>query len=294
MPALEHRIRSSETLSRVAGPLLMVGAALLFTLMSTTVKLLPEPYTVWHIGLIRCLGGMLILVSFTSKGKNPFRGHNIPLLIFRGCTGSLAFVTVVTALRILPISTASVLFYAYPVFAAMFAFLIYREKVSIRQFLCIGVLIAGIGVLFDFSPTGSLFGQMMAIAGGLFAGLTVTLIRSLRARNGVVVIYLYFCAAGTIVTLPFCLMNPLVPGSGLEWLMIAVIILTATTAQLMMNLGFSFCKGFEGGVYMSTETVFTAIVGICLLDDPVSWRFFSGALLILGSGLALNKLSSDA
>ena len=68
-------------------------------------------------------------------------------------------------------------------------------------------------------------------------------------------------------------------------------VLASATAQLMMNQGFFFCKGFEGGVYMSTETVFTAMVGIFLLDDPVSWRFFAGAVLILGSGLALNKVS---
>lgn len=294
MSALERKIRKSSALVRVAGPALMVGAALLFTLMSTLVKILPEAYTVWHIGFIRCMGGMLILLSFTSKKENPFRGHNIPLLIFRGCTGSLAFVTIVTAMRVLPLSTASVIFYAYPVFAAFFGLIIYREKVNPRQFLCIAVLIAGIGILFDFSLTGSVYGQSMAILGALFAGLTVTLIRSLREHNGVAVIYLYFCATGSLVTLPFCLANPILPATLMEWAMIVVIIISATTAQLMMNLGFTFCKGFEGGVYMSTETVFTAVVGIYFLGDPVSCRFFTGALLILGSGLALNKITAGS
>ena len=291
MSALEYRIRRSKRLTRIAGPLLMIGAALLFTIMTTTVKLLPEGYSVWHIGFIRCMGGMLILVMFNARKGNPFRGHNIPLLITRGCMGSLAFVCVVTAFRILPISTASVLFYAYPVFAALFGLLIYREKVTLPQFCCICVLIAGIAILFDFRLTGAFFGQFMAIAGAFFAGMTVTLIRSLRASNGVAVIYLYFCTTGTLLSLPFCLADPLMPGSSLEWLMIAIIVTAATTAQLMMNLGFSFCKGFEGGVYMSTETVFTAIVGISLLGEPVSWRFFAGALLVLGSGLALNKFT---
>ena len=61
----------------------------------------------------------------------------------------------------------------------MFAFIIYRERISIRQIGCITLLLAGVAVLFDFRLTGNLFGQIMAVVGGFFAGLTVTLIRSL-------------------------------------------------------------------------------------------------------------------
>lgn len=291
MQSLPRLIKRLTSGARLAGPFFMLGAALLFTLMSVLVKLLPQGYTVWHIGLIRCMGGLVLLLAFTPRRKNPFAGHNIPLLVFRGLAGTLAFLCAMAALRTLPISTACVLFYSYPVFAAGCGLLIYKEAVNIRQVICMLTLIAGVGVLFDFSLTGSLFGQAMAIAGALFAGLTVTLIRSLRERNGVVVIYLYFCAVGTLFTLPYCIQHPIFPASATEWIMISLIVLASATAQLMMNQGFFFCKGFEGGVYMSTETVFTAMVGIFLLDDPVSWRFFAGALLILGSGLALNKVS---
>jgi len=55
-----------------------------------------------------------------------------------------------------------------------------------------------------------------------------------------------------------------------------------------MNQGFFFCKGFEGAADMSSETVFTAIVGILFLNDPVSWRFLVGGTLIVGSGFVLN------
>lgn len=261
-----------------------------FTIMSVLIKLMPDGYTVWHIGFVRFMGGLLLILIFFQG--NPFKGYNIPLLIFRGCTGAIAFLSIVTAMRILPLSTASVLFYSYPVFAAFFGVMIYKEGINLKQIACMFALVAGVGVLFDFAFTGSAYGQAMAIAGALFAGLTVTLIRSLTARNGVVVIYLYFCATGTLVTLFPCIADPIVPASFVEWMMILGIVLSSLGAQLMMNQGFKFCKGFEGGVYMSTETVFTAIVGIFWLNDPVSWQFLLGAVLILGSGLALHRLSS--
>ena len=158
---------------------------------------------------------------------------------------------------------------------------------------CIALVLVGVAVLFDFRLTGNLFGQIMAVVGGFFAGLTVTLIRSLREKNGPVIIYLYFCTMGTLITLPKFILEPIAPSTGLEWIMIAGIIFISVAAQLLMNQGFFYCKGWEGGVYMSSETIFTAIVCILLLNDPISVRFFIGAILILGSGLILNWLKAN-
>ena len=59
-----------------------------------------------------------------------------------------------------------------------------------------------------------------------------------------------------------------------------------------MTQGFFHCRGWEGGVLMSSEVIFTATVGILFLGDPVSWRFWIGGLMILISVIALNRLKS--
>lgn len=266
----------------------MLSAALLFTLMSLLVKLMPSAYSVWQIGFIRCFGGMCVLISLFSHRGNPYFGHNIPLLIFRGFTGTTAFVFSVSALRMLPISTATVIFYSFPVFAALFSFFVYKERLTVYQGLCMAAVFLGVAVLFDFHLTGTFKGHIMALTGGVFAGLTVTLIRSLRERNGPAVIYLYFCTVGTLITLPVFLTYPIVPDGFTEWIMAAGIILTSVIGQILMNQGFYYCRSWEGAVYMSTETIFTAAAGIIILNDPVSWRFFIGGGLILLSGIILN------
>jgi drug/metabolite transporter (DMT)-like permease len=45
---------------------------------------------------------------------------------------------------------------------------------------------------------------------------------------------------------------------------------------------------------MSSEVVFTAIVGIAFLGDPASWRFWTGAVAVLTSIVALNRLKAMA
>ncbi|MFZ0134745.1 MAG: DMT family transporter [Desulfobacterales bacterium] len=274
----------------VAGPLFMLSAALLFTLLNITIKLLGPQYRIWDIGFYRFCGGVLVLLAVFGRRRNPYRGHNIRLLIIRGCTGSAAFVCLVTAIRLLPVSTALVIFYSFPVFSALFSFLIYGERIGYFEMACtLGVLI-GVGVLFDFQLAGAFFGQAVALLGGVFAGLTVTLIRTLREHNGPVAIYLYFCTMGTLVTLPQFALHPVWPATAAEVAMILGIVLFSATAQLLMNQGFFYCRGWEGGVFMSSEVVFTAIVGIVFLKDPATWRFWAGGLMILASGIAMNRL----
>ena len=276
----------------VAGPLFMLSAALLFTSLNLFVKLLGPQFNVWHIGFFRFFGGVIVLLAVFGRHNNPYRGHNVRLLIIRGCVGSVAFISVITAIRLLPVSTALVIFYSFPAFSAIASFLIYGERIGKSEIACIALVMAGVGILLDFSIEGGIIGQAIALVGGVFAGITVTLIRSLREKNGPVIIYLYFCTMGTLVTLPMFVMNPVFPSTPVEWVMILGIIFFSVMAQLLMNQGFFYCRGWEGGVFMSSEVIFTATVGIIFLGDPVATQFWIGGLLILGSAVALNQLKA--
>jgi len=284
--------RKEQLEAAVAGPLFMLSAALLFTLVNMLVKLLGPEYTVWSIGFYRFLGGAVVLLAVFGRHQNPYRGHNIRLLIIRGCTGCSAFICIVTAIRLLPVSTALIIFYSFPAFSAICSFIIYKERIGMLEIACITAVLIGVGILFDFQLAGGLLGQIIALVGAAFAGLTVTLIRSLREKNGPVTIYLYFCTMGILVTAPMFARHPILPSSPVEWGMVLGFIFASLTAQLLMNQGFFYCRGWEGGVLMSSEAIFTATVGIIFLGDPVSWRFWIGGLTILISVIALNRLKS--
>lgn len=43
---------------------------------------------------------------------------------------------------------------------------------------------------------------------------------------------------------------------------------------------------------MSSEVIFTAVVGIVLLGDPTTMQFWSGGFLIMVSIAALNRLKA--
>ncbi|UCD82522.1 MAG: DMT family transporter, partial [Desulfobacterales bacterium] len=240
----------------VAGPLFMLSAALLFTVLNMLMKLLGPEYTVWSIGFYRFFGGAVMLIAVFGRYRNPYRGHNIRLLIIRGCAGCSAFICTVTAIRLLPVSTALIIFYSFPAFSAICSFIIYKERIGLPEIACITAVLLGVGILFDLQFAGGLLGQFMALVGAAFAGLTVTLIRTLREKNGPVTIYLYFCTMGVVVTAPMFARHPVLPSTPMEWGMVLGLIFVSLTGQLLMNQGFFYCRGWEGGVLMSSEVIF--------------------------------------
>jgi drug/metabolite transporter (DMT)-like permease len=65
------------------------------------------------------------------------------------------------------------------------------------------------------------------------------------------------------------------------------IIFTSILGQLMMNHGFGHCRSWEGGLYMTSEVLLTALAGIILFGDPVGWRLAAGGTLVLGSNVTI-------
>jgi drug/metabolite transporter (DMT)-like permease len=292
---MKHQSKARQRFSfdvTVLGPLFMVASALMFTMLNVSVKLFGDAYSAWHITFYRFIGGLLILLPVLGRRKNPYAANNIRLLIFRGCLAGVTFVALIASVQLLPISTALVVFYSFPAFSAVFSYVLYRESISRPQIACIVLAITGIAVLLDFRSGGNLTGLSVALAASAMAGLTVTIVRELRKSNGSLVIYLYVCTFGALVTLPKFIAQPMIPLTAAGWVFVVGVILFGGTGQVLMNQGYLYCSSWEGGVLMSSEVVFTVTIGILLLGDPVTWRFFAGGLMILISTVILNRLKA--
>jgi drug/metabolite transporter (DMT)-like permease len=287
MPQTPTQLRTMP----LAGPLLMSAAALMFAVLDGLIKMIGPSFGVWDIAFYRFGCGLAILIAATGwRGRNFLMGHNRRLLIIRGITGSIAFLSLVTAIRHIPLSTTMVLFYSFPAFSAFFSRLLFKEGISKSEVLCILVALGGVTAFFELKIGSVILGHFMAVLGGIFAGLTVSIIRKLRADNGPVIIYLYLCILGTMISLPAFIADPKIPTAKIEWLMVGGVAGTSILAQLLMNQGLRYCKSWEGGLYLMAELIFASLLGILFFSEHVSWRFWVGGLLILGSAVGLNRI----
>ncbi len=266
----------------------MLAAAFMFGILDGLIKLMGPSFRIWDIAFYRWgIGLVLIVIIFGWQGRL-LKTQNLKLMITRSISGCLAFLSLTAAIRNIPLSTAMVLFFSFPAFAALFSRLIFGERISKREIFCICAALGGVAVILDFKLAGNLFGYIMGLSAGVFAGLTVNLIKRLREKDGPVAIYFYFCMLGALVSFPAYIANPRIPASGLDWLMAGGIAVSSVLAQLLMNQGFRYCRSWEGGIFLTGEMVFTAILGIVFLGELVSRRFWVGGLLILASTVLLN------
>jgi drug/metabolite transporter (DMT)-like permease len=265
----------------------MLLSAAFFTAMNLLLKQAVTDFSVWDIGFYRFGGGLVVLAALFSRRGNPFRSPDIRLLFIRGATGSVAFLCFIVSVRRLPVSTALMLLYAFPAFAALFSSWLYREKVTPTAWLCVAAVLAGVALLVDPGGGGDLPGTLAGIVSAVFAGLTIAIIRRLKQSNGSVVIYLYFCVVGALTTLPGFLHAPNFPADSTQLLVCGGIVVTSILGQITMNHGFGYCRSWEGGLYLTSELVLTSLAGVVLLGDAVGWRFFAGGALILGSAVAI-------
>jgi len=283
-----HHFQSHVRSATTVGLFLMLASAFNFAVLDILVKLLDPSFRVWEIAFYRFLCSLLILTTVFGWRHNPFKGHNPKLMVLNGIISSIGFVALVTAIRLINISTAMGLFYSFPAFAALFSTLIFRESVRKEELFYVLIALCGVMILFEFRLGGSLIGQVMGLLAGISIGLSVAIVRKLREKEGSVVIYLYYCLVGSVVTFPPFIANPQIPRVVEEWLIFAGIIFSSIFAMLLMNKGFRYCKSWEGGLILTNELIFTAIFGIVFLKELLTCRFLIGGLLILGSVVALN------
>ena len=274
---------------RFKGVTLMLSAAILFSVLNLLIKLLSPDFRVWDIALYRFSGGLLLIMALSQHRRRLFQPHRPLLMVVRGITGTLAFVFLVAAIQRIPLATAMVFFYCFPAFAALFSALLFKDRMVLLDLGSILLALIGVAVLLDLRLSTGFAGQLMALTAGILAGLTVALIRELRVSNGAAVIYFYFCLVGACVTFWPFIRGPQLPSQGRDLVLIMGICIFSWGAQLLMNHGFKFCKSWEGGLLMTSEVVFTAILGVLLLNEILSWRLWVGGMLVIGSALACQR-----
>ena len=276
--------------SATSGLILMLASALFFAVSNTMIKYISPEIGTWHIACFRFLiGGLILFIVLRTTGLS-LRGAHPGLLLLRGITGTLAFLALLKAIQMIPLSHALVLLYTFPLFAAVFSIIFLREPFRVVEMVLAAVGMIGVYVVLAPGSHDLSAGHLFGLIAGCVSGLVMVLIRKLREVNGPFIIYFYYCLIGSAVSLPPTLATLAI----YDFRLIAVLIIiavTAVAAQIFMNEGFRFCKASEGSVILMSEVVFAGAAGVALFDDPLTLPFLIGASLILGSGAVLNFMS---
>ena len=168
------------------GLALVVTGVLVLTPDALLIRLIDED--VWSVivwrGLLQALGLTVILACFYGRATPRLflavgRFGVLAAGIF--AVGTFFFVTAITNTSV---ANALVLIATAPFFAAIYSWLLLRERVPMRTWLAILAALCGIVVLaFDGISAGSLLGDMAALGCAMTVSANFTVLRHMRGRN---------------------------------------------------------------------------------------------------------------
>ncbi len=165
---------------KLRGTLYMLSCAILWSISGLLIKL--SPWNALVIAGVRSALAALVLVAYMR-----FRGMR--LLINRrtlliGVIMLLVFMCFLPANKLASPANAITLQYTAPVYVLLFSALFYKQRIKRGDLLAVLLTIAGIAIFFlDKLGTGSLLGNVLGLASGVFLGAMYLLVSDISEET---------------------------------------------------------------------------------------------------------------
>jgi drug/metabolite transporter (DMT)-like permease len=265
----------------------MILSTLAFSLMNAFVKYLVH-FNANELVFFRSLGSLILTMSYLLYYKISFLGNKRGLLVLRGLIGVTSMTLFFMSLKYLSVGSAVSLRYIAPIFAAIFAVFILKEKIKKLQWLFFAIAFSGVLILKGYDSQVSYIGLFLVLGASVFSGLVFILINKIGKQDHPVVIVNYFMAIATVVGGVLSINNWVAP-TKVEWFLLLGLGVFGFFGQLFMTKAFQIASTNQVAPIKYVEVIFTVLLGIFWFGEIYSLWSILGIFLII-AGLILNVL----
>ena len=262
------------------------------------------PLSSGELALYRAVLAALLLAGFllATGQRIPFRslGRELPLLLLSGVAMGFNWILLFQAYQYTTVSVATLSYYFAPVIVTVACPILFREKMTARQWLCFAmstlgiVLITGLGDL----PAGDrhLLGILFGLGAACLYATVVLLNKFIKRVEGIHRTFLQFLAA-ILVLVPYVACTSGVNLSGLDasgWACLLVVGFVHT--GITYCLYFSSLRelpGQKAAILSYIDPLVAVLVSVLLLHEGMTLAQAAGGALILGFTL-WNELAPPA
>ena len=243
--------------------------------------------------------GLAVIGTFIVRKPIKNIGGKPLTLIFRGVVGTVALLAFFYTVSATSLSNAIVYAKTEPIFTAILAFFVLKEKLKPQALIAILIGFAGVAML-----SGMEMGYLhiMGILCGFLSALAYTSVRSLKAYYDERTVVLSFMISGVLI--PALLMvvtpyttsdifafalNPYTQPIGIDWLWIALMGIAAAYGQIYMTRAYFYAKAGIVSTVSYSVVLFATMFGVLLGDVLPTPAVISGGVMIVLSGILLSR-----
>ncbi|WP_262509676.1 DMT family transporter [Arenibacter hampyeongensis] len=267
--------------------LFMVISTFSFALMNVSVKYLARIPT-FQIVFFRCFGSFVLATTFILIKGIPIFGNKRRLMLLRAILGLTAMSLFFLSLKHLHVGTAVSLRYIAPIFAAIFAVFLLKEKLKNIQWLFFITAFAGVLVLKGFDGNINTTGLTLILTASVFSGMVYVVIRKIGVSDHPAVVVNYFMFVGTAIG-GLLAITVWVQPIGYEWAFLFLLGIFGFMGQIYMTKAFQIAKTNLVAPLKYIEVIFTISIGVFWFNEAYSIYSFIGLFMII-SALILNTL----
>lgn len=268
---------------------LMILSTFAFAIVNTIIKFMDE-YSEYQLVFFRSIVSLTItLVQMRLLNINPL-GVNRPILLLRGVSGFIALILMYILIKNVSLGSAVMLQYLSPIFTAIIAVFLLKEKIKIKQWFYLLLCALGVGVL-KWSSMGLSFQMLLLGLGSAgLSGLAYNCIRICKETDHPLVAVFYFPLVGTPLALffTFFLSEWITP----SWEDIGLILILGfftQVAQVSMTRALHSDKAANVAVFKYLGVVHAFVIGWLVFGEPISLLTILGIAIIVTGIILFSK-----
>ena len=287
------------------GIILILLAMMIFSVQDAIMKYIYSFVTLYEVYLIRTLVSFILILLFLKLTKKPivFKTH-YPLLTFcRVVLFFFGFSSFYISLTVLPLATATALFFVTPFLITIFASIFLKEEIGLRRWSA--VIIGFIGVYIILNPNFSNFDylSLTPILCAFCYSLSMIIIKKTSDKDSVYTQTFTFYLGAIFISSIFYFIigdgqyntgvNPTSQFIFKEWfvdlessmfLMITTGV-TATLAFLLLFTAYSIASPSVVSPFEYSILLWSSLIGWVFFEEIPSIRTAIGILIIVSSGI---------
>ncbi|MBN2804320.1 MAG: DMT family transporter [Deltaproteobacteria bacterium] len=279
--------------SQIKGALYVAGAMILFSVMSSVVKLVSsEVSSSWSV-FARGIVGTILIYVYAKHKHIDLTGKRKALLSIRAISGTIALVMVFYAFTKIPTANAMLLNQMTPVFIIPLAVIFLKEKTSWIHVMLALLAFAGVAMVLKPSIAGVNIPGVLALVSALFAAIAYLLVRKLTQTENSLTIVFWFSAISTMAVIP------MLPSGDIEISLRSLTLLVTIgvlglVGQLFLTAGFRLGEAAKLAVIGSTSAIFCAIWDYLIFDHSIDLITAIGGIIVISSCAIIQVLRTKS
>lgn len=267
---------------------IMAGAVLLFTGIDTSAKwLILSGLPALQVVFARYAGHFLTaaLTFLPREGLHAFRSQVPGLQLLRSSALLLSTVFNFYALKYLPITVTTAIYFSAPIVISVLSIPILGERIGIRRFAAI--VFGFLGVMVVIQPWGAEFhpAMILSVTGLGFAALYFVLTRKIAGIERNSTSQIWASGMATMILMPIAASVWVWPTSAKGWVLMALIGVFGATGHIFATLAHRFADASTLAPVTYLQVIFATTAGYAFFGNlPTPWTA-AGAAIIIASGV---------